>query len=228
MFYRRILKRIRTKHFYRAFVKRGSLVFDIGANVGTRTNIFLSLGARVIAVEPQKSCVAIMRKKFSSHENLTVVQKAVSNQEGKAEIYTGNTSEISTLSPEFIGLFQHQANVSWNGTEQVELTTLSQLIAEFGVPAHIKIDVEGYEKKVLETFKVPVRSLSFEYITPQKKEARACLSMLNSVGDYQYNFMMYEDMRLHHHTWLSYSDFDYFLQTLSDDVLTGEVFCMLA
>ena len=38
---------------YGQFVKRGDLVFDIGAHVGDRVASFRRLGARVVAVEPQ-------------------------------------------------------------------------------------------------------------------------------------------------------------------------------
>jgi 16S rRNA A1518/A1519 N6-dimethyltransferase RsmA/KsgA/DIM1 with predicted DNA glycosylase/AP lyase activity len=40
------------REFYRPFIPKGSLVFDIGANVGEYTQAFLDLGARVVAVEP--------------------------------------------------------------------------------------------------------------------------------------------------------------------------------
>ena len=37
----------------RQFVKAGDLAFDVGANVGSRTQLLLSLGASVVAFEPQ-------------------------------------------------------------------------------------------------------------------------------------------------------------------------------
>ena len=41
------------KKLYGQFVKPGDLVFNVGANVGTRTQIFVDLGAEVVAFEPQ-------------------------------------------------------------------------------------------------------------------------------------------------------------------------------
>lgn len=49
---------------YRQFVKSGDLVFDVGANVGNRTAVFLRLGARVVAVEPHASCVAELTNRW--------------------------------------------------------------------------------------------------------------------------------------------------------------------
>ena len=44
---------------YSSFVKRGDLVFDIGAHVGDRVAAFRRLGARVVAVEPQPAMAEI-------------------------------------------------------------------------------------------------------------------------------------------------------------------------
>ena len=52
--------------FYSQFVPNGGLVFDIGANIGNRIEIFLEIGATVIAVEPQAACVAILKEKFGN------------------------------------------------------------------------------------------------------------------------------------------------------------------
>lgn len=46
-------------NFYSKFIKADDLVFDIGANIGTRVKIFLKLGANVVAFEPQPDCINI-------------------------------------------------------------------------------------------------------------------------------------------------------------------------
>src|SRR2546429_6718136 len=45
------------REFYSSLLPPGGLVFDIGANVGTMTRVFASLGAKVIAVEPNPDCI---------------------------------------------------------------------------------------------------------------------------------------------------------------------------
>src|SRR5262245_14614026 len=60
--YRHVLNREDFRHFeleralYRPFIHPGDLCFDIGANYGFKTEVFLSLGARVVAFEPQPDC----------------------------------------------------------------------------------------------------------------------------------------------------------------------------
>jgi hypothetical protein len=50
--------------FYSQFVSPGDLVFDIGANVGDRTAVFVSLGARVVAVELYEDSASKLSRRF--------------------------------------------------------------------------------------------------------------------------------------------------------------------
>src|SRR5580700_6588617 len=44
--------------------RHGDLIFDVGANEGLKTDIFLRLGARVVAIEPDQSNQSILRESF--------------------------------------------------------------------------------------------------------------------------------------------------------------------
>jgi 16S rRNA A1518/A1519 N6-dimethyltransferase RsmA/KsgA/DIM1 with predicted DNA glycosylase/AP lyase activity len=88
--------------FYSKFVSQGHLCFDVGANIGNRVKSFLKLQANVVAVEPQDECVRILKTVYGSNRNLTIVQKALGESEGEAEIMISNTNTISSLSPEWI------------------------------------------------------------------------------------------------------------------------------
>jgi 16S rRNA A1518/A1519 N6-dimethyltransferase RsmA/KsgA/DIM1 with predicted DNA glycosylase/AP lyase activity len=50
--------------FYSRLIKRDDLCFDIGANIGDKTNVFVRLGAVVVAVEPQESCWQVLKRRF--------------------------------------------------------------------------------------------------------------------------------------------------------------------
>ena len=47
----------RLKQFYGQFITKGDLCFDVGAHLGNRSNAWLKLGAKVVAVEPQPQCI---------------------------------------------------------------------------------------------------------------------------------------------------------------------------
>src|SRR5262245_39374750 len=61
----------RAKHrmaaLYRQFIAPGQLVFEVGANIGRRTESFINLGARVVAFEPNPLCAAEIRCMFPRH-----------------------------------------------------------------------------------------------------------------------------------------------------------------
>ena len=49
---RRLALRTKMRDLYGPYVRRGDLVFDVGAHMGTYTEVFVELGAKVVAVEP--------------------------------------------------------------------------------------------------------------------------------------------------------------------------------
>src|SRR5713226_3688386 len=72
-----LLKRQRARVFYRRFVRAGDLCFDIGAHLGDRAAHFLSLGARVVAVEPQPLLMKALKRRFGGDPRVTLVAAAL-------------------------------------------------------------------------------------------------------------------------------------------------------
>lgn len=200
-------KRVR---FYAQFIREGDLVFDIGANEGSRTDAFLRLGARVVAIDPQQTCVRILRERFPSHPNLAIEPVAVGATEGEIELYTTSLSAIATVSTRFIEA-THQSgrfsNFNYAPERIVALTTLDALIERHGEPAFMKLDVEGYEPNVLSGLSkrpTALRGLSFEF-TPELLDAtNLCLEHLRRLGADSANFSIGESMELAERQWITF------------------------
>ena len=74
--------------FYRTVLRGfcpGDLIFDIGANSGTKTEVFLKLGAHIIACEPDGLNQEVLKQKFHEYrftkKPVVIVGKAVSDTE---------------------------------------------------------------------------------------------------------------------------------------------------
>jgi ubiquitin len=101
------LQRVR---FYSQFIKKGDLCFDIGANLGTRTEAFRRLGATTIAVEPQDVCVASLKRRWGKDKKVRIVQKAVGAQEGEITLaICTKDNEKSSCSAEWMDISQSEA-----------------------------------------------------------------------------------------------------------------------
>jgi FkbM family methyltransferase len=177
--------------FYRSLVGTGPgrpLIFDVGANRGTKTSAFLQLGAEVVAIDPDEANLRILARKFHGpfrKRPLTIIGKAVSDTV-RTETYwvTCSSSGLNTLSKKWVDTLKENpgklgAAVDFPTRREVETTTLAQLIESHGVPRYIKIDVEGHEREVLRGLRRPVPLVSFEANLPEfRPEAVECIEML--------------------------------------------------
>jgi FkbM family methyltransferase len=193
------------RSFYSQFVGAGSLVFDVGANVGNRTKVFLRLGARVVAVEPQPECARLLAEAFRGDSRLTIECEALGRAPGAAELKLSDASTISSMSAGWIDAVRSSgrfAQYHWDHTVPVRVTTLDDLIERHGVPAFVKIDVEGFEYEVLAGLSAPLPALSFEFTPEWSEAAFACLAHLERLGIRRFNYSLGESMRLESENWL--------------------------
>ena len=52
--------------FHKKFLSNENLIFDLGANRGDKTHIFLKFSKRVVAYEPEKKMNSILKKRFKN------------------------------------------------------------------------------------------------------------------------------------------------------------------
>jgi FkbM family methyltransferase len=202
-FYWRIADRrmVDDKHkeigFYRNLLvgfRRGDLILDIGANYGNKTEIFLRLGARVAAVEPDETCQAVLKEKFHKYrvrqKPVSIVAKAVSDENSTRTMWVDTPgSALNTLSEKWAETLRSDdlrfgQKLGFGQWKKVETISVDQLIADYGVPFFVKIDVEGHELSVLRGMQRAVPYLSFEVNLPEfRVEGLECVRLLGNLAD---------------------------------------------
>jgi FkbM family methyltransferase len=185
---------------YSGFVRPGDLVFDIGAHVGDRIASFRRLGARVVALEPQPGAMRALRLIHGRDADVTLLRAAAGPQPGEITLHVNCANPtVSTASAEFLEAAAGAPGwegQSWDQAITVPLVSLDSLIAQHGLPAFTKIDVEGFEASVLAGLSRPLPALSFEFTTIQRVIVRDCLAQLARLGDYRFDFALGESQTL--------------------------------
>ena len=213
----------KTTEFYRKFVKTGDLCFDVGANIGNKTDTFLQLGARVVCIEPQPKCVDILKDKYQQDSNVVIVSKGLAIQPGRRSLsICGPADTISTFSEKWkTGRFHTYA---WESAVDVPVTTLDTLIREFGSPKFCKIDVEGFEYEVLQGLSTPISFLAFEFTREFINDAVRCVEHVSSLGSADFNYALGETPALVLPTWSDRNTLLKSIEQNSDDLLWGDIY----
>lgn len=192
-------------NFLKQFIQRNSLVFDVGANIGDKTQLYLECGARVVCIDPQPQCIRILDQKFKNNDHVHIEPVGLAYQDSVLEMYLCTSSNtISTFSQDWVkfGRF-NELGYKWDGKVQVPVTTLDKMIEKYGIPVFCKIDVENYEYEVIRglTYKIPC--ISFEFAAESFNNTKKCIDHLVALGYTKFNFGYGEHVSLTQPGWVS-------------------------
>ena len=194
------LRQRRLRRLYATLAGPDDLVFDVGAHAGNRTRALAALGCRVVSLEPQPDFARLLRLLFGRHPRVSILEAAVGDHAGTATLsISDRTPTMTTLATAWRTAREQDpvfSGVQWNRDIHVDLVTLDTLIARFGRPAFVKIDVEGAEPAVLAGLTQPVPALSFEYLPDALDYTRACVDRLLALGTYRFNWSVGESYQL--------------------------------
>lgn len=158
-------------------VREGSVVFDVGAHVGYYTllsSVLVGSEGRVVAFEPLPANLAYLREhlRLNGVSNVTVVEAAVSDHEGKAFFEEAPSSSMG--------------HISSAGTLEVKLLSLDSQVASGVLPPPdvIKMDIEGAEGSALSGARdVLTRYHPVIFLATHGAGVHAdCCTMLESLG----------------------------------------------
>jgi FkbM family methyltransferase len=216
---------------YVRFMAPDDIVFDIGAHVGDRISSFRRIGARVIALEPQPLLQRALHHIHGRDPGVILVPAAVGseNREATMRINSRNPT-VSTLSDAFIveafGAEGWQDQI-WDQVISVPVVTLDRLIAKFGPPVFIKIDVEGAEDDVLLGLSQSVAALSFEFTTIARDVALRCLDRLTVLGPYGFDVVLGESQTPVFYRWITAAEMAHYIRNLPHTANSGDVYAVL-
>lgn len=120
-------------------VEPGSLVLDVGANIGTHAVAFAKRGAHVMAFEPQRFVHQLLTGNVALNEltNVEPIRAAVSSSCGSTQVAICELGSVANFGGVSIGA----------GNDTVRTMTIDSLrLPRCGL---IKVDVEGHEVDVL-------------------------------------------------------------------------------
>lgn len=130
-------------------VKEDNVVVDIGAHVGYYTLLFAQLvgpKGKVYAFEPDPANFELLKKsvEINGYQNVTVIQKVVSNKNGKVKLYLGDNNRAINR------IYDAKMNDAKEIIE-VDSIRLDDYFRNYeGEIDFIKMDVEGSETSVID------------------------------------------------------------------------------
>jgi FkbM family methyltransferase len=126
------------------------LIIDVGMHNGSDTAFYLAKGFRVVAIEANPALVAAARSRFAEALEaglLTIVDKAIAPSRGALTLHvhlhrddwsTTDGTRWAADDPQF-------------KTIEVDAIPFDDVLAEYGVPYYLKVDIEGAEIHVIES-----------------------------------------------------------------------------
>ncbi|MFN0011088.1 MAG: FkbM family methyltransferase [Phycisphaerales bacterium] len=125
-----------------------NLVYDVGMHNGDDTAYYLARGYRVVAIEADPTLADDGRKRFAdalAAKRLTIVNCAVGPENTKATFW------ICPSHRHWNSFIKESAGR--NGLEhyplEVSIRRFADVMAEYGVPLYLKIDIEGHDHHCL-------------------------------------------------------------------------------
>lgn len=164
---------------------QAGLIFDLGFHRGEDTGHYLALGRRVVAVDASAELVAAGRQRFAepiSTGQLTLLHAAVVGAEQRAAMPTmlfyphPEHSEWGSVDLRWV-----RRNAEAHGSPHaqpvpVPTLCLEELVARYGCPSFLKIDIEGADEAVLADLeRLPQRPATVSWETG-KESLRAVLA----------------------------------------------------
>jgi len=165
----------------------GDYVIDCGANIGKVTSFFHSLGAYVLAFEPNSHAYEILQEKFKNSNRVKCIPKGVSGKESsgiRKMFLHEHAKKDQVLYSSGSSIIKDKKNVDNDNFVEVEMINLCDFLKAFKKKIKVlKVDIEGAEVELLNDLIDDglTRDISYIFVethekkTPSLRESTAAL-----------------------------------------------------
>lgn len=148
------------KKLLEKIVKPGMTILDIGANIGYYVLMERELlrgSGKIVAVEPSPGNIDLFKKNMwlNQCDNVFIHHCALSDENGEREFYLSVQSNLNTFHNTGSGV-QHLSG------EVIKVKTMKvqEVMAPYGSPDLIRMDVEGHEVEIMQGLLPDIRARS--------------------------------------------------------------------
>jgi FkbM family methyltransferase len=125
------------------------LIYDVGMNDGSDTAYYLHQGYRVVAIEANPLLIEQARERFAAplaSGRLTLLNVGVAAEAGVFPFW------VNDAKPEWSAFDREVASRLGTSCRAVDVQALpfGQILAQYGVPYYLKVDIEGHDYLCLE------------------------------------------------------------------------------
>lgn len=129
-----------------------SLFIDFGANEGLVSQyIFDKYKCNIIAFEPHPACKKILEKKFIHNKKVKLFFGAITNttEDKKLYFHQNSKNNMDIDYSQAATLEENKENIDKNNFVIIKSFNISEILDNYSLIDCIKIDIEGYEYKIL-------------------------------------------------------------------------------
>ena len=131
-------------------MKKQKVIYDFGMNNGDDLPYYLKKAEKVVGVEANPALCSLVEKRFAdyiSNGNLIIVNCILSDKDTnlEADFYIHKTKHVLSQFPR-----PHNSIIERFEIVKLPQRTASSIILEYGEPLYIKIDIEHYDKYILQ------------------------------------------------------------------------------
>ena len=181
-------------NLYRKYKMDVKGIVHIGAHYGEEIQEYVDNGIQKITVfEPLSGNFDILSERLKDvNADIDGYQVALGSKKGTATMYlsSNEAQSSSILKPK--EHLEHHPDVSFDGTEEVEVETLDSY--NIGGANFINIDVQGYELEVFKGAKKTLKKVDYIYCEVNRGEMYENNAMIEELDEYlgKYNFQRVE------------------------------------